>query len=116
MNVRKFIKSFGYATQGILTAAKEQNMRLHLVSMVIVVIAGLLTGLTMTEWIILVLVMAGVIGAEMINTAIECVVDLASPDLHPLAKDAKDVAAGAVLVFAVASVIIGILIFIPKWF
>ncbi|WP_332646929.1 diacylglycerol kinase family protein [Lysinibacillus sp. 54212] len=115
MDIRKFIKSFSYALTGIWTASKEQNMRFHLVSMVVVIVAGLLTGLSITEWLILTLLMALVIGTEMVNTAIERVVDLASPEIHPLAKDAKDVAAGAVLVFAVCSVIIGLLIFLPKW-
>ncbi|MFF5993751.1 diacylglycerol kinase family protein [Lysinibacillus sp. KU-BSD001] len=116
MDIRKFIKSFGYAIQGIVAVMQEQNMRFHVLSAVVVIIAGTLTGLSVTEWIILVLVMALVIGAEMFNTAIERVVDLASPTIHPLAKQAKDIAAGAVLVFAVASVIIGLLIFLPKWF
>jgi undecaprenol kinase len=56
------------------------------------------------------------IALELVNSAIERVVDLASPDIHPLAKEAKDIAAGAVLVFAAASAIIGLLIFLPKWF
>ncbi len=115
MDIRKFIKSFGYAIQGIVTAMSEQNFRFHVLSAVIVVIAGLLTGLSIIEWIIIVLVITLVIGAEMFNTAIERVVDLVSPDYHPLAKQAKDIAAGAVLVFAACSVIIGILIFLPKW-
>jgi undecaprenol kinase len=116
MNVRKLIKSFGYAFQGIFSALKEQNMRIHILSAFIVVIAGLLTGLSYFEWLVIIIIIALVIGAEMINTAIECVVDIASPEIHPLAKQAKDIAAGAVLVFALASVIIGILIFLPKWF
>ncbi|WP_431029757.1 diacylglycerol kinase family protein [Lysinibacillus sp. LZ02] len=116
MDIRKFIKSFGYAIQGIVTAMQEQNMRFHVLSAVVVIIVGTLTGLSVTEWLILVLMMALVIGAEMFNTAIERVVDLASPAIHPLAKQAKDIAAGTVLVFAVASVIIGLLIFLPKWF
>lgn len=91
-------------------------MRIHLFSAVIVVIAGVLTGISITEWLVLIITIALVIGSEMINTAIEAVVNLASPEYHPLAKQAKDVAAGAVLVFAVASVIIGLLIFLPKWF
>ena len=115
MNARKFFRSFGYAVQGILTATKEQNLRFHLLSAVIVIVSGILTGISIIEWMILTIVMALVIGTELINTAIERVVDLASPELHPLAKDAKDIAAGAVLVFAVASVIIGLLIFLPKW-
>ncbi|MEK4629415.1 diacylglycerol kinase family protein [Solibacillus sp. FSL R7-0682] len=116
MNARKFIKSFRYAMQGIATATKEQNLRFHLLSAIIVIIAGLLTDLSRTEWVIITLVIALVIGAELFNTAIERVVDLASPQIHPLAKQAKDIAAGAVLVFAGASVIIGLLIFLPKWF
>ena len=116
MDIRKFVKSFGYAAQGLLAAMREQNIRFHYTSIVVVLIAGLLTGLSVTEWIILVLVMALVVGAELFNTAIERVVDLASPAIHPLAKQAKDIAAGAVLVFAIASVIIGLLIFLPKWF
>ena len=115
MDIRKFIKSFSYAIQGIVTAMSEQNFRFHLLSTVTVVIAGLLTGLSITEWIIIILVITLVIGAELFNTAIERVVDLASPDYHPLAKQAKDTAAASVLVFAVCSVIIGILIFLPKW-
>ena len=115
MNARKFFRSFGYAVTGIVTASKEQNLRFHLCSAMIVIIAGIFTRLSITEWMILTIVMALVISAELINTAIERVVDLASPEIHPLAKDAKDIAAGAVLVFAVASVIIGLLIFLPKW-
>ena len=115
MDVRKFIKSFSYAIQGIVTAMHEQNFRFHLLSAVIVIIAGLFTGLSIMEWMIVVLVITLVIGAEMFNTAIERVVDLASPDYHPLAKQAKDIAAASVLVFAVCSVIIGLLIFLPKW-
>ncbi|MDN4495340.1 diacylglycerol kinase family protein [Ureibacillus aquaedulcis] len=116
MDVHKLVKSFGYAFYGIWTAMNEQNMRIHIISAFIVMIAGLLTGLTKMEWVMIILVITLVIGAEMINTAIESVVNLASPEIHPLAKQAKDIAAGAVLVFALASVIIGLLIFLPKWF
>ena len=115
MDIRKFIKSFDYAIQGIVTAMREQNFRFHLLSAVMVMIAGFLTGLSVTEWIIIVLVITLVIGAEMFNTAIERVVDLVSPDYHPLAKQAKDIAAASVFVFATCSVIIGMLIFLPKW-
>lgn len=116
MNVRKLIKSFGYAFFGMRTAMKEQNMRIHVFSAIIVIIAGLLTHISVMEWLVLLIMIALVIGTEMINTAIESVVDLASMEIHPLAKQAKDVAAGAVLVFAIVSVIIGLLIFLPKWF
>ena len=116
MDLLKLIKSFRYAFYGIFTALTEQNMKIHFVSAVVVIIAGLLTGLNLVEWILIILLIALVISTEMVNTAIETIVNLVSPDFHPLAKKAKDVAAGAVLVFAIASVIIGLLIFIPKWF
>ncbi|MFJ7732729.1 diacylglycerol kinase family protein [Lysinibacillus sp. NPDC097231] len=116
MNVRKYIRSFGYAFEGIMTACKEQNFKSHLLSAGIVLFAGYFTGLSRLEWYIVLLLIALMFALEMVNTAIERVVDLASPKLHPLAKQAKDLAAGAVLVFAIFSAIIGLLIFIPKWF
>jgi len=116
MNVNKLVKSFNYAFQGICTAFLQQNMKVHVVCAIAVIIAGFVTGLSPIEWSILVIVISLVISLEMINTAIEAIVDLASPTIHPLAKIAKDVAAGSVLVFAIVSVIIGGLIFIPKWF
>ena len=115
MDLRKYLRSFGYAFEGIITASKEQNLRSHIVSAVIVILAGYFTGLSRTEWYIVLLLIALLFALEMINTAIERVVDLASPNLHPLAKQAKDIAAGAVLVFALFSAIIGLLIFLPKW-
>ncbi|WP_291757195.1 diacylglycerol kinase family protein [Lysinibacillus sp. UBA5990] len=115
MDLRKYLRSFGYAFEGILTASKEQNLKSHIVSAVIVILAGYFTGLSRTEWYIVLLLIALMFALEMINTAIERVVDLASPNFHPLAKQAKDIAAGAVLVFALFSAIIGLLIFLPKW-
>ncbi|MFJ7919597.1 diacylglycerol kinase family protein [Lysinibacillus fusiformis] len=115
MDLRKYLRSFGYAFEGIITASKEQNFKSHIVSAVIVILAGYFTGLSRTEWYIVLLLIALMFALEMINTAIERVVDLASPNLHPLAKQAKDIAAGAVLVFALFSAIIGLLIFLPKW-
>lgn len=116
MDGRKFIRSFGYAFCGIVTACKEQNFKSHLISAIIVLIAGYFTGLSRIEWFIVLILIALIFSLEMMNTAIERVVDLASPNIHPLAKQAKDIAAGGVLVFAVFSAIIGLLIFLPKWF
>ena len=115
MDKDKFFRSFGFAIEGIKVALKEQNLRLHLLSAIIVIILAILTGLTIIEWCIIVIVIFLVLAAEIFNTSIEKVVDLVSPNFHPLAKAAKDIAAGAVLVIASMSVIIGILIFIPKW-
>lgn len=116
MNLRKYLRSFGYAFEGIITASKEQNLKSHIVSAIIVILASYLTGLSRMEWYIVLLLVALMFALEMMNTAIERVVDLASPEIHALAKQAKDIAAGAVLVFALFSAIIGLLIFLPKWF
>lgn len=116
MNVTKFIRSFKYALEGILSAMKEQNFKFHLLSVVIVIIAAVWTGISMVEWLVVILIMTLVLSLEMMNSAIERVVDLVTTEIHPLAKLAKDLAAGAVLIAAIASVIIGCIIFLPKWF
>ncbi|MDN7245795.1 diacylglycerol kinase family protein [Planococcus shenhongbingii] len=117
MKASRFFNSFKFAVQGIGSSwKKEQNMRIHFLAALVVLIAGALSGLSKGEWIIIILLVGGMIALEVMNSAIERVVDLASPEIHPLAKEAKDMAAGAVLVFAAASAIIGLLIFIPKWF
>ena len=114
---RRFIRSFQFAAEGIRTALKyEQNIRFHFLAAVVVVAAGLLTGLSLLEWLVVIGLIGGMMALEMFNSAIERVVDLATAELHPLAKQAKDMAAGAVLVFAVASAMIGLLIFLPKSF
>jgi len=115
MDLKKLLNSFRYALEGIIYAFQEQNMRVHFISACIVIIAGIITHISLVEWIIVIIVISLVFAAEMANTAIERVVDLVSPDFHPLAKRAKDVAAGLVLVIACMSVIIGLLIFLPKW-
>ena len=85
--------------------------------MFLVVICGFIFHLSVMEWFICILLFALVISLELVNTAIEAVVDLCTPsEIHPLAKTAKDTAAGAVLVSAMASVIVGLMIFIPKLF
>ena len=82
--------------------------------MFLVIISGIFFKINVFEWIICVMCFASVIGAELLNTAIETTVDIAMPDINPKAKFAKDAAAGAVLVFAIASAIIGFMIFGPK--
>ena len=86
-------------------------MRFHLLAACLVIGAGFFTGLSPLQWAVLALTIAAVISAELINTAIEAVVDLVSPDHHHLAKAAKDTAAGAVLVVSAAAVIVGLIIF-----
>lgn len=116
MNFRKFFKSFIYAFQGVMHVVKsEQNFRFHVFSAIVVLIAGLLTGLSKWEWIIIVMLICGMFMIELVNASIERVVDIASPEFHPLAKQAKDLAAGACLVYAICTAIVGLIIFIPKW-
>ena len=108
--------SFEFAVAGLFTAFKqERNMKKHLVSALLVLIAGLIFQVSMTEWLFLLLSISLVIAFEIINSAIECVVDLAS-DYHfsMLAKAAKDMAAGAVLFVSGFAVLVGLLVFLPK--
>lgn len=112
-----FYKSVKYALEGIVDCIrKERNIKIHLFIMVCVIICGLFFSLSQLEWLICILLFGLVISLEIVNTAIEAVVDLCSPDNHPLAKVAKDAAAGAVLVSAIVAAIIGLIIFIPKVF
>jgi diacylglycerol kinase len=107
-------RSFAYAFAGIGYCLRTQrNFRIHLLAAGAVVVVGALLGLAAVEWAILALTVTMVLAAEMVNTVIEATVDLASPGYHPLAKVAKDVAAGAVLVTALGAVVIGVCIFAP---
>lgn len=108
------IAAFGHAFRGWLYVLKtQQNAWIHSIFATVVIAVGLWIGLPPRDWAIIVLTIAMVFTAEFINTAIEAVVDLASPVHHPLAKVGKDVGAGAVLVAALAGVVIGLLILGP---
>ena len=112
---KKLINSFKYAIEGIISSFKtEQNMKIHIFIMILVIILGMVLKLSTLEWIILTIVIVLVISAELFNTTIETVVDMITKEKNEKAKLAKDVAAGAVLVLAIGSVIIGLIIFIPK--
>ena len=115
--LRKRINSFGYAFKGIASLLKrEHNAWIHCIAIMVVTLAGLHFGITRTEWCIVCLCFGIVLAAEGFNTAIERLVDLVSPDFHPVAGDVKDVAAGAVLICAIAAAIIGMIIFIPYFY
>jgi len=112
---RRFGRSLACAWRGALLLLRtEANARIHAAATVIVIAAGFLFGISRGEWCAVIAVIALVWAAEGVNTAIEAVVDLVSPELHPLAGRAKDLAAGAVLVAALAAVVIGLLIFGPR--
>lgn len=108
------IKSFGFAWAGIRYAfATQVHFRFHCLAMVLAVGLGFFFGVSRLEWLAIILCIVLVLSAELFNTAIESVVDLVSPAYHQLAKVAKDTAAGAVLVLAIGSAIVGLLIFLP---
>lgn len=111
---RSLIRSFGYAFAGIGYLFRTQrNARIELaIGVVACGLAGWLR-ISQVEWAILLLTIACVLILEGLNTALEAVVDLASPDIHPLAKTAKDVSAGMVLIAAIASVGVGLVILGP---
>lgn len=106
-------RAFRYAFAGIRYAFGQPNFRIQLSLGIIALILAALFRLPLSEWLALILVSLAVLTLEMLNTVIESVVDLVSPDYHPLAKTAKDVAAGAVLLGAIASLIVGVFIFVP---
>lgn len=111
---KKRIASFGYAWQGIrYLISQEHNAWIHCFAAVCVVTAGFAFGITRYEWISVILCIGAVLAAEGFNTAIEKLVDLVSPEQHPIAGTVKDVAAGAVLITAIAAACIGLLVFGP---
>ena len=108
------IRSFGYAFRGWWHVIRtQQNAWIHAIVSTAVLIVGLWLGLPPRDWAVLLLTIAMVWAAEFLNTAIEAVVDLASPANHPLAKVGKDVGAAAVLIAALAAVGVGLLILGP---
>ncbi|MBO8176851.1 MAG: diacylglycerol kinase family protein [Bacillus sp. (in: Bacteria)] len=111
----RFIRSFSFAVNGIkLTWEKEQNFRIHVFIAFFVVIVSLFLPLSAIEWALIIFSIFGMLALEMMNTAIERTVDLVTGEYHPLAKMAKDIAAGAVFVYAIMTVIIGLIIILPK--
>lgn len=117
MSKNGLIRSFGYAFSGIACAfACGRNMKIHGAAALIVLAAGWLVQVTPLEWAVLSLTIFMVLAAETANTAIEKTVDLVTAEFHPLARQAKNLAAGAVLLTAINSIIIAIIIFKPYLF
>ena len=112
---KNLLNSFKYAFWGIYKSFKsERNMKIHIAVATLVVIAGWILGLSITEWCICLGLFGLVMALELVNTAVEAVVDLVTQERKPLAKIAKDTAAGAVLIAAIMAAIIGCIIFVPK--
>lgn len=115
MEVRKLIDSFNYAVKGIMYALKTQrNMKIHFVAAILVIILSLFFDFSRVEILILFFTISLVIIAEMINTSIEKAIDIFTKKYHPLAEIAKNVAAGAVLIAAINSVIVAYLLLFDR--
>jgi len=109
-----FLRSLNQAWRGMLYTVKTQkHVQFHVVAGISVLLLAWWSEVTRFEWLILILAIGSVISAEVMNSAIETVVDMVQPNYHPLAGIAKDVAAGAVLVTAIQAVVIGMVVFAP---
>ena len=113
--IGKFLRSVvtGFIGLGHVIRS-ERNMQLHVVAAVTVVVAGFAFGLTAWEWVAVVFCVGLVLSAECLNTGLERLADRVSLDRHPLIKQAKDCAAGAVLVLAMTSAVVGGIVFLPR--
>ena len=108
------LRSIGYAVSGIKEVFKGQhNAWVHFLAASLVICAALYFSVTQIEWCLLITAITSVLVAESLNTALEYLCDVASPDFHPLVKKSKDIAAGAVLISAIGSAVIGVVIFYP---
>jgi len=117
MNIflQKQARSFRNAFRGIVVAIQQEtHCKIHLLATIAVIILGILLHIALNEWIVIFICIAMVWCLELINTAIENIVDMVSPERQERARNIKDIAAGAVLFAAICSVIIACLIFMPK--
>lgn len=115
--IRQRARSFGYAFEGIRSLLRdEHNSRIHVFAMVCVVVCGFGLRISAMEWCVVALCCGSVLMAEAMNSAVEAIADLVSPEYHPLVKKAKDVAAAGVLMMAIATATAGLIIFLPKIF
>ncbi len=112
--IGRFFKSFGYSIEGLKYAYKyEQSMLIHVITTICVIADNIFFGVTAYEWLISMLAIGMVLSCELINTAIEAVVDLVTLEIHPLAKIAKDCGSAATFVLAMMAAVIGVIIYGP---
>jgi diacylglycerol kinase len=110
-----FVRSFSFAGQGVWYAVRTQrNMRVHLLAAACAVTAGLVLRISAVDWACVLTAIGLVLTAEALNTVVEALVDLCTEEFHPLAKMAKDTAAGAVLISSVAALGVGVAVFLPR--
>ncbi len=115
LDEKRLKNSFKYAFEGIIQTYKgEQNLKIHTFIAILVIVFGFFLKISIIEWFFCLLLIGLVLMSEFFNTAIEYVVDLASPKVHPLAKAAKDTASAGVLIMSIMSASVGIIIFVPK--
>jgi diacylglycerol kinase len=111
----KLIKSFAFAWQGLRSCfLTQQNFRIHLMALLMVIILGGILKINKIEWLIITGCSMLVLSMELLNTSIEKICNLITKDIHPVIKVIKDIAAAAVLIVAIGSFICGIIIFLPK--
>ncbi|MEK7061333.1 MAG: diacylglycerol kinase family protein [Patescibacteria group bacterium] len=109
------VKSFKYAIDGIKEAyISEKNMKVHFLLMILAIVLAVILKLSSVEWAILVVTIGLVLILEFINTSLEQIVDIVSPEKQEKAKIAKDVAAAGVLIAAIIAILVGIFLFVPK--
>lgn len=114
-SLKKRIQSFSHAFNGIkVLLVEEHNVWIHLIAMCIVVVFAFVFKISLTEWVALIFAIGFVLVTEVVNSAIENLADFVSADKHELIKKVKDISAAAVLMSAIAALIVGLLIFIPK--
>ncbi len=114
-SLKRLINSFGYAFKGIVEAFRtEQNLLIEGIIALIAIVLGIYLRLSGIEFCIVILTIGLVMGLEYVNTSIEYTIDMAMPEIHPLAKIAKDTASAAVLFASLCSIIVGIIIYLPK--
>ena len=110
----RFLKSFGYSIDGLKYAYKyEQSMLIHVIVTIAVIIVNIVLKVTAVEWLITFIAIGMVLSSELINTAIEAVVDLVTLEIHPLAKIAKDCGSAATFVLAMMAAVIGVIVYFP---
>ncbi|HEY73548.1 MAG: diacylglycerol kinase [Chloroflexi bacterium] len=115
MRSRNILESFRFAFAGLWYALRTQrNTRIHLIIAAATIALGAWLNLALTQWAVLTLTIGFVLVSEMLNTVAETLVDMISPEYHPLAKIVKDATAGAVLLTAIVSIIVGLLVLGPS--
>lgn len=114
-SIRKRIRSFGYAFNGLrILIREEENAKIHVLASLCVLIAGVLLKISQIEWVAIILAIGLVISLEAINTSIENIADFVSPEKHMWIKRIKDLSAAGVLIGAITAAIVGLIIFVPK--